>query len=70
MSSVDTHQPPGTPPRQSFVKRYLDPTESLGEVLFGLIMALAITLGAGLIIEEGAEAPSRMLLAILGGNVH
>jgi hypothetical protein len=57
------------PSRESFVKRYLDPTESLGEVLFGLIMVLAITLGAGLIVKEGAEAPSRMLLGILGCNV-
>ncbi len=55
--------------RESFIKRYLDPTDSLGEVLFGLIMVLAFTLGAGLIVEEGAESTTRMLLGILGCNV-
>ncbi len=30
---------------QSFVQRCLDPTERLGEVLFGLVMVLTITLG-------------------------
>jgi hypothetical protein len=69
MSPVDTHQPPGTPPRQSFVGRHLDPTESLGEVLFGLIMVLTFTLGAGLIAEEVRESTTRMLLGILGCNV-
>ena len=30
----------------NFVHRYLDPVDSLGELLFGLIMALTLTLGA------------------------
>jgi len=58
-----------TDSRQSFMLRYLDPTEILGEVLFGLIMVLTFTLGAGLIIKEGAEATREMLWAILGCNV-
>lgn len=57
-----------TPPRQSFVRRYLDPADRLGEVLFGLIMVLTFTLGAGLIVEEGREATAEMLLGILGCN--
>ena len=61
--------PSGAPSRQSFIRRYLDPTEILGEVLFGLIMVLTFTLGAGLIVKEGAEATNRMLLGILGCNV-
>jgi hypothetical protein len=68
-SNASSLSPPGSPPRESFVKRYLNPTESLGEVLFGLIMALAFTLGAGLIVKEGAEATTRMLLGIVGCNV-
>jgi hypothetical protein len=68
-SNAPSLPPSGTPSRQSFVGRYLDPTESLGEVLFGLIMALTFTLGAGLIVKEGAEATTRMLWGILGCNV-
>ncbi|HWT79461.1 MAG TPA: VIT1/CCC1 transporter family protein [Candidatus Methylomirabilis sp.] len=61
--------PSAAPSRQSFIRRHLDPTESLGEVLFGLIMAFSFTLGAGLIVKEGAEATTRMLWGILGCNV-
>ena len=39
-STPSSLSPPGTPPRQSFVNRYLDATETLSEVLFGLIMVL------------------------------
>ena len=31
----------------SLMHRYLDPASSLGEILFGLIMTLTFTLGAG-----------------------
>lgn len=56
--------------RQSFVTRYLDLTNRLSEVLFGLIMVLTFTLGAGLVVvKEGQEATNRMLLGILGCNV-
>ena len=68
-SNVSSLSPSGTPSRQSFMWRYLDPTEILGEVLFGLIMVLTFTLGAGLIVKEGAEATTEMLWGILGCNV-
>jgi len=68
-SNAPSLSPHGSPSRQSFVRRYLDPTESLGEVMFGLIMVLTFTLGAGLIVKEGTEATTRMLLGILGCNV-
>ena len=68
-SNSSSLSPHGTPSRQSFVRRYLDPTETLSEVLFGLIMVLTFTLGAGLIVKEGTEATTRMLLGILGCNV-
>jgi len=61
--------PSGTPSSQSFVRRHLDSTEILGELLFGLIMVLTFTLGAGLIVKEGAEATSQMLWGRLGCNV-
>lgn len=49
----------------AFVDRHLDPGESLGEILFGLIMVLTFTLGAS--ISGGWE--EGLLLASLGCNV-
>jgi len=50
--------------------RHLDPGSSLGEVLFGLIMTLTFTLGAGIIIEEeGVEGVRTLLLATIGCNI-
>lgn len=56
-------------PVASFVAKYLDPSEILGEILFGLIMVLSFTLGAGLVIEEGDGAIKEMLLAIIACNI-
>lgn len=61
-------QPEGSS-KKWFISRYLDPDDILGEVLFGLIMTLGFTLGAGLIVERGKDAITRMLLGILGCNV-
>src|SRR6187401_3008488 len=56
--------------RSSLMHRYLDPASSLGEVLFGLIMTLTFTLGAGLIIEDEGRAGAReLLIAVIGCNV-
>ena len=55
--------------RRSFVTRYLDLTDRLSEVVFGLIMVLSFTLGAGLVVKEGQEAATQMLLSILGCNI-
>src|SRR5512139_712692 len=42
----------------------------MGEVLFGLIMTLTFTLGAGIVIEEeGREGVRAMLVGILGCNL-
>jgi hypothetical protein len=50
--------------------RYLDPATSLAEILFGLIMTLTFTLGAGLIIEDEGRAGAReLLIAVIGCNV-
>lgn len=54
----------------SFAAKHLDPGSRMGEVLFGLIMTLTFTLGAGLVIEEEGRAGAReMLLGILGCNL-
>ena len=51
-------------------RRYLDPASSLAEMLFGLIMTLTFTLGAGIIIEdEGREGARQLLIAIIGCNL-
>jgi len=50
-----------------FIRRTLDPADRLGEVLFGLIMALAI-IGAVRVGEEAVSNRS-LLIAILGCNL-
>jgi len=52
-----------------FVDKYLDPEDSLGEVLFGLIMVLTFTLGAGFSAGDGPEATRTLLLSALGCNI-
>ena len=50
-----------------FVER-LDPGERLGELLFGLIMVLTFTLGAGLNLEADHAGTRELLIAALGCN--
>ena len=54
---------------RSFVEKHIGPAYSLTEVLFGLIMVLTVTLGAG--VATGAEEGSAgtLLLAALGCNL-
>jgi hypothetical protein len=52
---------------RSFVER-LDPSDRLGELLFGLIMVLTFTLGAGVELVGGREAARELLIAALGCN--
>jgi VIT1/CCC1 family predicted Fe2+/Mn2+ transporter len=55
---------------KSWAARRLDPGSAMGEVLFGLIMTLTFTLGAGLVIDEEGRAGAReMLIGILGCNL-
>jgi VIT1/CCC1 family predicted Fe2+/Mn2+ transporter len=49
-----------------FVER-LDPGERMGELLFGLIMVLTFTLGAGIELGDRDEA-RELLIAVLGCN--
>jgi len=47
---------------------HLDPGERLGELLFGMIMVLTFTLGAGIELREDREATRELLIAALGCN--
>jgi VIT1/CCC1 family predicted Fe2+/Mn2+ transporter len=52
-----------------FIDRYLDPTDSLGEVLFGLIMALTVTLGARLLTQRSEVNADELVAAMIGCNL-
>jgi len=52
-----------------FVPRYLDPASRLGEILFGLIMVLTVSLTAGFAVDEGRAGVRELLLAVIGCNV-
>jgi VIT1/CCC1 family predicted Fe2+/Mn2+ transporter len=52
-----------------FIRRYLDPSARMAEILFGVIMTLTFTLGASLVIEEGPDATREMLVGVIGCNV-
>ena len=49
--------------------RYLDPGETLGEVLGGFIMALTFTLGARLLTADGQLEAHDLVVAIVGCNI-
>ncbi len=51
------------------IHRYLDPDESLGELLFGLIMALTVTLGVRLLSSSESLRPHELAVALIGCNV-
>ena len=47
---------------------HLDPGERLGELLFGLIMVLTFTLGAGIELQGDRQETRELLIAALGCN--
>lgn len=51
------------------VDRYLAPGDSLSEILFGLIMTLTFTLGAGIMLREDPTAGRDLLIATVGCNI-
>jgi hypothetical protein len=57
------------PKKERFVQRHLDPASRLGEILFGLIMVLSVTLTAGLTVKEGKSGVRQLLIAALGCNL-
>jgi len=57
------------PKKERFVQRHLDPASRMGEVLFGLIMVLSITLTAGLSATAGKAGVRQLLVAAIGCNM-
>lgn len=55
--------------KERFVQRHLDPASRMGEVLFGLIMVLSMTLTASLSVAEGRAGVRQLLLAAIGCNI-
>lgn len=53
----------------TWISRHLDPAERMTELLFGLIMTLTFTLGAGLLVEEGPDATRDLLIGVIGCNL-
>ena len=52
-----------------FTERHLDPANRLGEILFGFIMVLTVTLTAGLNVADGKRGVRQLLLAAVGSNI-
>jgi VIT family len=52
-----------------FTERHLDPASRLGEILFGFIMVLTVTLTAGFSVADGKRGVRQLLLAAVGTNV-
>ena len=52
-----------------FTERHLDPASRLGEILFGLIMVLTVTLTASFNVADGKKGVRQLLLAAIGANV-
>jgi len=64
-------EPSATDVSRGWYRRFvehLDPGERLGELLFGLIMVLTFTLGAGIELQGDRDATRELLLAALGCN--
>ena len=58
-------------PHRGWYQRFvgqLDPSERLGELLFGLIMVLTFTLGAGIELAGDEDGARELLIAALGCN--
>jgi len=55
--------------RRLAIYRYLDPGETLGEVLGGLIMALTFTLGARVFAADKQLEAHELVVAIIGCNI-
>jgi hypothetical protein len=54
---------------KSAIHHYLDPGETLAEALFGLIMALTITIGAGIVSGKDGVDSGKLVAATVGCNV-
>ena len=57
------------PRRENFVQKHLDSASRMGEILFGLIMVLSVTLTAGLTVAEGKEGVSQLRRTAIGCKI-
>ena len=57
------------PIRLHLTHKYLDPADRLGEILFGVIMVLTVTLSAGFAADSGKDGARELLLAAIGCNI-
>lgn len=55
--------------RDPFIRRYLDPAESLAEVIFGLIMTLTFTLGASVTLKKLELTQKDLIWGVVGCNI-
>ena len=55
--------------RRGFFAANLDPSSTFKEILFGLVVVLTVTLGAGLTIGDDRDAVRTLLAAALGCNI-
>jgi hypothetical protein len=53
----------------TFFAEHLSPGERLGELLFGLLMTLTFTIGAGVLVGTSEGASSALMFATIGCNV-
>jgi hypothetical protein len=51
------------------IHHHLEPGDSLSEILFGLVMTLTFTLGAGILVREDPNAARELLIATIGCNL-
>lgn len=54
---------------KAFIERYLEPGESLGEIIFGLIMLLTFTLGASVLAGLDRIAARHVIVAAISCNL-
>ena len=55
--------------REITLSKYLEPGESLSEILFGLIMTLTFTTGVGFAVRQSPDAVRELLVATIGCNI-
>src|SRR5690242_3868963 len=53
----------------SAIHRYLDPGDTLAEILFGLIMALTIISGAEILSSSDELDTDKLIAAVIGCNI-
>jgi VIT family len=57
------------PQRVRLTHKYLEPADRLGEILFGVIMVLTVTLTASFAADTGREGVRELLFAAIGCNI-